>query len=398
MSLQRKFYLEPRKPRGIYYYIVRDPVSRKTLTYKSTRTTDLKQAEAIGMEWWTNGIEGRPKTSIDRKTLFCDYLVQFWDFDTSMYFRELETMGKEPQPEHSYETQRLIERYYRPYFKSALLCQVDGETLQQFIVYLRIERGLSSSTVNSARNAAFVALRYAKRKKLINFFDFDAVLRAGGKSKVRGILEKDELDKLLYIKFEKNVSRIAVLIGLHTGMRLGEIRALRVCDIHENKISVFQSYSKKNRFKCTKTREKREIPIIPWLYNEIMAYIKEMKLYKLDSLLLPGKNPERPLDSVQIRKDFYAVLSMIGINEKTRKERGISFHSTRHCLAHSLLLKGTKRNIAKMILGIKTDKIFDRYSVDHIVDKETFDQMAKAIEKVNQKSTPREPILFKAVI
>jgi hypothetical protein len=54
MSRQKKFYLEPRKPNGIYYYIVRDPVSRKTITYRTTGTTDKRQADAIGMDWWTN--------------------------------------------------------------------------------------------------------------------------------------------------------------------------------------------------------------------------------------------------------------------------------------------------------------------------------------------------------
>jgi len=398
MSIQKKFYLEPRKSGGIYYYIVRDPVSRKTVTYKSTRTTDPKQAEFIGMEWWTNGIEGRTKTSIDRKSLFCDYLFKFWDFDTSQYFRELETMGREPQPEHAFETQKLVERYYRPYFKSTLLCQVNGETLQQFIVYLKVERGLAASTVNSTRNAAFVALRYAKRKKLINFFDFDAVLRAGGKSKERGILDNDEVDKLLLLKWPKPHSRIIFLISLHTGMRIGEIRSLRVRNIHEGKISVLQNFSKKNRFKCTKNKQIKEIPIIPWLHNEIMAYIKDRKLYNLDSLLFPGKNPEIPLDSHQIRDDFYKMLSKIGINEEIRKERNICFHSMRHYVARKLVNKGVKRNIAKLILGIKTDKIFEHYSEDHIVDKETYDQMTTAIKTVNQKDTPKEPILFKAVV
>jgi hypothetical protein len=36
MSRQKKFYLETRKPSGIYYYIIRDPVSRRTIAYKST--------------------------------------------------------------------------------------------------------------------------------------------------------------------------------------------------------------------------------------------------------------------------------------------------------------------------------------------------------------------------
>ena len=396
MSRQKKFYLEPRKPSGIYYYIVRDPVSRKTTVYKSTGTTDRRQAEVIGMEWWTNGIAGCPQTAIDRKTLFCDYLIQFWDFENSMYFRELETMGREPHQEHTLEMQKIVERYYRSYFKSTLLCHVDGETLQEFIVHLKIKRGLASSTVNLARNAAFVALRFAKRKKMISHFDFDAVLRAGGKSKERGILEKDEVEKLLKVKWPSIRSRIAVLIAFYTGMRLGEIRALRVCDIHENKITVKHSWSRKNRLKCTKNKEIREIPIIPWLHDEIMAFIKQMKLFKLDSLLLPGKNLEIPLDSVQIRKDYYRALADIGIDDKTRRERGIVFHSWRHLLAKNLVERGANKAIGMKILGHKTSRIFDHYA-SHI-DKETFDQMTKAIEIVNRNDTPKEPIPFKVVV
>jgi hypothetical protein len=119
----KKIYIEARKPSGIYYYIIRDPVSRKALVYRSTGTTDRKHAETIGMEWWTNGIKGKTQVGIDRKTIFCDYLYQFWDFDTSVYFRELETMGREPHPEHALEMQKIVERYYRPYFDSIPLLE-----------------------------------------------------------------------------------------------------------------------------------------------------------------------------------------------------------------------------------------------------------------------------------
>jgi integrase len=396
MTRQKKFYIEPRKPSGIYYYVVRDPVSRKTVAYKSTGTTDKKQAETIGMEWWTNGIVGYNQTAIDRKTLFCDYLYKFWDFETSMYFRELETMGREPHMEHALEMQKAVERYYRSYFKSTLLCQIDGETLQQFIVYLKIEKHLAASTVNSARNVAFVALRYAKRKKMISHFDFDAVLRAGGKPNERGILEKDEVDKLFNLEWTSIRSRIAVLIAFFTGMRMGEIRALKVCDIHENKITVNHSWSRKNNLKCTKNRETREIPILPWLHNEIMSYIRKKNFFKLDSLLLPGKKPEIPLDSVQIREDFYKMLEKIGIDDKSRRERGIVFHSFRHLLAKNIVEKGANKAIGMKILGHKTSRIFDHYA-SH-VDKETFDQMAKVIEIVGQNEMPKEPIPFKGAV
>jgi integrase len=396
MSRQKEFYLEPRKPSGIYYYIILDPVSRKTMAYKSTGTTDKRQAEALGMDWWKNGVPGKfPHSGIDRKTLFCDYLIKFWDFDTSGYFRELETMGKEPHPEHALEMQKVVERYYRPYFQSKLLCQIDAETLQNFIIYLKIEKHLAASTVNSARNAAMKALRHAKQKKIIKDFDFDAVLRAGGKASKRGILEKEEVDELFRLEWPSIRARIAVLIAYHTGMRMGEVRALRVCDIHSDRISVRHSWGKVSKRKSTKNQEIRDVPILPVLHDELMAYIKHMGLFNLDSLLLPAQNPEIPYDDRRIGKEFNKMLEKIGIDDKTRKERGIVYHSWRHLLAKNLVEKGTNKAIGMKILGQKTGRIFDMYS-DH-VDKETFRQMTKAIENVSQNEELKEPIPFKKV-
>jgi integrase len=361
MSRQKKFYIEPRKPSGIYYYIVLDPVSRKTITYRSTGTTDERQANAIGMDWWTNGIPGKTSsTGMDRKTLFCDYLIQFWDFKTSDYFRELETMGREPHPEHALEMQRIVERYYRPYFQSKLLCQINEEALQKFVVYLKIEKKLAPATVNLARNTAMKALRYAKRKHIIKEFDFDAVLRAGGKASERGILEKEEVDKLLGLEWDSLKSRIAVCIAYYTGMRMGEARSLLVSDIHPDHISVRHSWGKISKLKGTKNQEIREIPILPALYEEIMAYIKKTGLLRLDSLLLPGKNPEKPYDDRTIGREFNKMLEKIGIDDKTRKERGIVYHSLRHGLAKNLVEKGTNKAIGMKILGQKTSIIFSK--------------------------------------
>jgi len=307
-------------------------------------------------------------------------------------------MGREPHPEHALEMQRIVERYYRPYFQSKLLCQINEEALHKFIVYLKIEKKLAAATVNLARNAAMKALRHAKQRKIIKDFDFDAVLRAGGKAVKRGILEKEEVDELFSLEWHSIRARIAVLIAHHTGMRMGEVRALRVCDIHSDRISVRHSWGKVSKRKGTKNNEIRDIPILPTLYEEIMAYIKQSGLFSpfnLDSLLLPGKNPEKPYDNRSIGREFNKMLEKIGIDDKTRKERGVVYHSWRHFMAKNLVEKGTNKAIGMKILGQKTSRIFDMYA-DH-VDKETFRHMARAIEVVHQDEAPMEPIPFKGV-
>jgi integrase len=356
-----------------------DAVAQRQIATRSTGTGDQKKAEAIAQEWLANGLpEDQNAVMFAKTTSFCDFLHNFWDFKTSDYFKELKAMGKEPHLDHSVEMQRCVARYYRGYFKTKLLIQIDEETLQKFIVHLKVDEGYAASTVNSVRNCAFVALRYAKRKKIITRFDFDAVLRAGGKSAKRGILEKEEVEKLFNLEWRDPRSRMAALIASQTGLRMGEIRALRVCDIQEDKINVEHSFSHKSGMKSTKNREARQVPILPGLHTEIVSYIKTMGLFNLDGFLFPGNVPGKPYCSKQMGKDFNRMLAKIGIGNDQRKEMGIVFHSWRHFMAKNLA-QVTNRTIGMKILGHKTGAMFDHYA-DH-VDKETFAKMTEAIKQ-----------------
>jgi len=305
-------------------------------------------------------------------------------------------MGKEPHMEHAVEMQRTVKNHYRPYFKNTLLCQITEESLQAFVIYLKTQKRFAASTVNSIRNASMKALRYAKSKKLIKSFDFDAIIRASGKSVPRGVLENEEADRLFKADWRSQKSRIIAFICYHTGVRISEARSLKVSDIHPNRISINHSWARLSKLKSTKNKTIRDIPILPSVYEEIFAYIKQMGLTNLDSLLVPGKKPEIPLDSHQIRDDFYKVLAdEIGIDEKLRKERNVTMNSFRHLLAKNIVEKGASKAIGMKILGQKTSRIFDHYA-DHY-DRETFREMVKAIEIVSKKDTPREPILFRGV-
>ncbi|MDR2716534.1 MAG: hypothetical protein LBB89_00505 [Treponema sp.] len=105
--MRQQYYLRQRVQDGSFHVIFIDPLTGKQ-TDRTTETSDEKRANAIAQEWLANGLPEKPRTSnIAKTTSFCDYLNQFWDFETSGYFRELETMGKEPHPEHALEMQKI---------------------------------------------------------------------------------------------------------------------------------------------------------------------------------------------------------------------------------------------------------------------------------------------------
>ncbi len=375
--LMRLYYLHRRTETGAWYVTFTDPDTGKLGIRRSTKTASKREAESIAQMWLRDGVPGVEKPS---KKEFYTFLMEFWDFDNSEYFREQATMGKEPKRRHSRDMQGIIRRYFPDYFKTTLLSKIDEIALQKFLVHLKIEKKLSASTVNQARNAAFVALKYAKRHRLIKNFDFDAVLRASGRAEERGILEREEVKALFSLPWRDPRSRLICLIASQTGMRSGEIRALRLCDVQKDRIVVEHNWSEADGgLKSTKNGERREVPILPTLHEELTAYIKTYhQLFTLNSLLFPGANGNAPFVERQILKDFYSMLRQIGISDEERKERNIVFHSWRHYCAKNLA-QVTNRAIGMAILGHKTSEMFDHYAAH--VDKETFAKMGEAIQQ-----------------
>jgi len=390
----RRYYLRQRSENGKWYAIIMNPATKKPDFSRCTGTNDEKQAHSIAQEWMVNGppdiCRVSKNVSEKRNMPFCEYLRGQWQFDTSEYIKEKITEGKEPRKSHPLEMIGLVDRYFKPYFGKTPLCEITEEKLSEFLVYLRTEKepekktrkekGLSVSTVKLARNAAVVPLRYAKRKKIIRNFNFDDVIKVSGEFEERGILSRDQVEALFKLEWRDPRSRLICLVASQTVMRIGEIRALRVCDILEDRINVQHSWSEDDGgLKCTKNRANRTIPILPELYKELDAYMRESGRYsRLDNLVFPGKKDGKPYSHKQVNMDFYQMLEKIGISDKNRKNVNIVFHSWRHYGAKHLA-EVTNRTVGMAILGHKTPRLFDHYA-NH-TDNDTFEGMKKAINE-----------------
>jgi len=390
----RHYYLRQRSKGGKWYATIMNTTTKKPILFRCTGTYDEKQANYIAQEWLLNPPSNSNKTPNNvlhfRNMTFCDYLYNTWDFDKSECIKEKIALGKHPNKSHPKDMQRIINCYFKPYFKDMLLCEITEEMLNEFLVYLRTEKpkertlnkevkkGLSASTVKKAKNAAIMPLRFAKRKKHIRSFDFDAVIKPDGDQAERGILSPDQVDALFKLKWRSKKAYMICKIASQTTARLSEITALKVCNIPENKINYFNSWNKDVGLKCTKNRANRTIPILPELYQEILDYIKVENLAtNLNNFIFPGRNKDKPYSQKQINKELYLMLEKIGISDKERRDLNIVFHSFRHYGAKHLA-ENTDRITGMAILGHKTPNLFDKYS-NH-ADNETFAKMAKAVQ------------------
>ncbi|MCL2272142.1 MAG: tyrosine-type recombinase/integrase [Treponema sp.] len=371
-------------------------ITKKQDLTRCIGTYEEKLAHSITHEWLLNGPPDSKRVPKDKARfiymVFCDFIFNFWDFDTSEYFKEKITEGKQLNKSHPLKMQASVDLYYLPYFKQTLLCEITEEKLTEFLVFFRTEKcrekksyskntkGLSASTVKLARNAAIIPLRYAKRKKIIKSFDFDAIIRPNGDYVERGILSREQTEALFKLKWRDPRAYLICKIASQTAARIGEIRALRVCNILEDRIYIQHSWSDNDGgLKSTKNRENRIIPILPELHQEIFYYMKQTNVNgNINNLLFPGKIVGKPYCHKQINKEFYFMLEKIGITEIDRRNYNIVFHSWRHYGAKNLA-EVTNRNIGIAVLGHKTARLFDHYA-NHI-DDETFKGMEKTIRE-----------------
>jgi hypothetical protein len=170
----RHYYLRQRTKDGKWYVTIMNTITKKPELFRCTGTYDEKQADRIAQEWLFNRWPDSNKVSSNiaklRYSVFCDYLNNFWNYDSSEYIKEKITEGNQPYRRHTLDMQGIIERYYKPYFKQTLLCEITEEKLTVFLVYLRTEKslerktkkGLAASTCKHVKIAAIVPLRFAK--------------------------------------------------------------------------------------------------------------------------------------------------------------------------------------------------------------------------------------------
>ncbi len=393
----RLYYLSRRSGSSNWYVAFRDQISGMVGNKRSTGTSDRSLAESLAQTWLRDGFPDTPRPSSQS---LADYLDAFWDYDRSPYVVESLAAGKRIHRRHANDMRNLVHRYILPYFNTKTLRDIDEAAVRKFLLYLKTERVLASATVNQVRNAVVVGLRFAKRDRLILRFDFDLVLRCGGSQAERGILEPDEVKRLFEAPWRDPRSRLANRIAAGTGMRMGEIRALRVSDICPDRIYIRHAWSQADGgLKSTKSGESREIPLLPQLRKEIDFYLATVLVqFSDDKFLFPGLCKDHPFDQRQIVKDFYSALGSIGITEKERKRRNVVFHSWRHYAAKHLANVAQKA-IGMKILGHRTESIFNKYSSHSgLEDLENMKSALSILQTVSSFDTEKKRVTSNNIV
>jgi len=209
------------------------------------------------------------------------------------------------------------------------------------------EKTISQSTYNSVKIVLFQILNYTKSP--VSVQEIKISLPAARKSiKQISILSKEEQIKLQnFLLQETDAYKMGVLVCLYTGLRLGEICALRTDNIDLTRKCIYvkqtvqrirtEDQSGKTRLLVSEPKtasSNREVPLCDFLVKLLLKYPP-----KTDYLL--GKKPLEPRTYQYKLTQYFAELSI----------KGQHFHSLRHTFATNCIESGMDPKCLSEILG-----------------------------------------------
>ncbi len=315
------------------------------------------------------------------------YLLNFWNPEKSEYLRSQVAEGRKHNSIYLQNNKQRIKQYVLPYFEKRgikKLSDLDRKNILSWRNYLfehgkipeyeppvkpegESRRGIakrpssiSPSTQNKVRQAFFVALQWAVDMGMLPYHPGSGVKRVKEIKVERQIFQITELEKLFNDPWDDIRAYCACLLAVTTGARLGEVRGLKLKNIHlkNGYIDILTNYVEGDGLKGPKWESERVgVPIPDVTIKAIRAVLKtspygsepeSFAFYSTSSM-------QYPADIKLITDGLKKRMKIVGIsNDKT-------FHSFRHTYVSHLRGSISEAKLTRLV-GHTNTAITDRYT------------------------------------
>lgn len=342
--------------RKVYYYYTYDKFNRrKQLSTGCTKKTDAKK-------YCLNLLKTDTLSSSPILT-FRQYTDKWYIHDECKYIISIINRGRTYSRSNAEVKRSQLINKILPYFGSLLMTDIKPSHFEEWLMILKKE-GLTNVTVNCYLSTISTIFNEAYRLGDIKFNPVASIKHLAKDSKEKTTLTTDEVEKLFDNKhkdtiWDKNVYYLFTLLASQTGMRIGELIALKKENIKKDHITVEHSWDRKYGIKETKTGKTRIVPISKELHKKIIEHANSHNY----TYLFAKTTQDKPIANFTIRKQYYKALERIGISKEEREERCIDFHSWRRYYNTRLIVKGIPLPIIQAIIGHSNDgKMTEHYT------------------------------------
>jgi integrase len=186
------------------------------------------------------------------------------------------------------------------------------------------------------------------------------------------ILSPSEFNALM--QHTPNYLKSIIAMGYYSGMRRGEITGLTWNKVDlQNRVIKLESSD-------TKDREKRTIPILPQLFEILVALPNRIRKPGDDNhVFLYQGQPIKTFD-----KALKTACENAGIKYGRFAKDGFKFHDLRHTFNTNMRKAGVSESVIMKITGHSTRQMFDRYNtIDEFDMQNAVDRFEKHLSAVD---------------
>jgi len=354
--------------KSIYYYWVYDDTTGKRVS-RSTGQRNKAMALQYVIERRDKGLLGvADKMSMTLNEFCKDLFVS----DRCPIKKEARARGKDIAGSTMQNRRISLDKHILPYLGKTRVSSLTSAQINEWLIALPGKDKIKRSTANQSLDTLSTVMKYAIKKGIIKNNPCQDVENLGDDSIARAAFTISEVDALIGEEkdWKNPLIRLMCMTAAVTGMRVGEVLALRPGYVYPDHIDVQFSISPTDGLKTTKTNKPRIVPITPYLYNALKSWFPANPEHFIFSM-----KGDKPYTESTIAYAIKARCEQIGIKGKT-------FHGFRAFLDSIFMAKNINETTIRKVVGHKDAKMTEHYM--HIEAAE-FNIITDAQEDIGKK-------------
>ena len=245
----------------------------------------------------------------------------------------------------------ILENHILPYFGDGASLQ--EQTVQAFVLQ-KFEDGLSAKTVKDILIVLKMVMKFGVKNEWMTYYEWDIKYPTTSTNKELEVLSVANHRKILnYIQSHFTFPWLGIYISLSTGLRIGEICALKWSDINIvdgtitisrtiERIYIIEGEKKHTEIVINTPKTKNSCREIP-MSKELLAMIKPLKKVVNDDFYVLT-NDERPTEPRTYRNHYNGLMAKLDIPK-------LKYHGLRHSFATRCIEAGCDYKTVSVLLG-----------------------------------------------
>ena len=227
------------------------------------------------------------------------------------------------------------------------------QSVQAFVLH-KIESGLSTKSVKDILIVLKMVMKFGVKKEWMTYYEWDIKYPPSSENKVLDVLSVTNHRKILnHIQSHFTFMGLGIYISLSTGLRIGEICALKWCDINVTdgiltvnrtieRIYIIEGEKKHTELVINTPKTKNSCREIP-MNKELLGMLKPLKKVVNDDYYILT-NDERPTEPRTYRNYYKRLMEKLDIPK-------LKYHGLRHSFATRCIEVGCDYKTVSVLLG-----------------------------------------------